>query len=62
MEGFEAQVQAANRPGIEALVERLREQQARGNDALAAALERVRESRLQERLNSLADGAEELIA
>jgi CHAD domain-containing protein len=62
MEAFEAQVQAANRPGIEALVARLRAQQARGNDALAAALERIREERLHERLHSLADGAEELLA
>jgi hypothetical protein len=55
-------VQANNRPGIEALVERLRAQQARGNDALAAALEQVRESRLHERLHSLCEGAEELVA
>jgi CHAD domain-containing protein len=61
MEGFEAQVQAGNRPGIDALVARLRVQQASGNDALAAALEHVRECRLKERLDSLADGAEELV-
>jgi CHAD domain-containing protein len=60
MEGFEAQVQAANRPGIDALVQRLRAQQARGNEILAAALEHVDECRLHERLLSLADGAEEL--
>jgi CHAD domain-containing protein len=62
METFEAAVQATNRPGIEALVDRLRARQARGNDALAAALERVRECELHDRLLSLCDGAEELIA
>jgi CHAD domain-containing protein len=62
MEAFEAQVQATLRPGIDALVARLRAQQARGNDALAAALEDMRENDLHARLLSLADGAEELIA
>ena len=62
MEGFEAQVQAAVRPGIEALVARLRERQARGNDTLAGALEDIRENDLHARLRSLADGAEELVA
>jgi CHAD domain-containing protein len=61
MEAFEAQVQATLRPGIDALVERLRAQQARGNDTLAAALENIRENDLHARLLSLADGAEELI-
>ena len=36
MEAFERDVQATNRPGIDALVARLRQRQARGNDALAA--------------------------
>jgi CHAD domain-containing protein len=62
MEAFEKEVQAAVRPGIDALVARLRERQARGNDTLAAALEHVRESDLHARLQSLADGAEELVA
>jgi CHAD domain-containing protein len=62
MEGFEAQVQATLRPGIDALVERLRGRQARGNDTLAAALEHIRENDLHARLRSLADGAEELVA
>ena len=62
MQGFEAQVQATLRPGIEALVDRLRGQQARGNETLAAALEEIRENDLRERLLSLADGAEELLA
>ena len=62
MEAFEADVQAVNRPGIDALVARLRERQARGNETLAAALEHVIESELHRRLHSLADGAEELVA
>jgi CHAD domain-containing protein len=62
METFEAAVQAANRPGIEALVARLRALQARANDTLAAALEHVRECGLRDRLHSLCDGAEELLA
>jgi CHAD domain-containing protein len=61
MEAFEREVQAAVRPGIDALVARLRARQARGNDALAAALEHVRDSDLRARLRSLADGAEELV-
>jgi CHAD domain-containing protein len=61
MEEFEQQVQAAVRPGIDALVERLRARQARGNGTLAAALEHVQECDLHARLRSLADGAEELL-
>lgn len=61
MEGFEAQVQATLRPGIDALVARLRAQQTRGNEVLAAALEEIRASDLHARLHSLADGAEELL-
>ena len=57
MEAFERDVQAANRPGIDALVARLRKRQARGNDALAAALQTAREHELQARLHSLCDGA-----
>jgi CHAD domain-containing protein len=62
MEAFEAAVQAVNRPGIDALVARLRERQAHGNVTLAAALEHVGESDLRRRLHSLAGGAEELVA
>jgi hypothetical protein len=62
MEAFEADVQAVNRPGIDALVARLRERQARGNVTLAAALQHIGESDLHSRLLSLADGAEELVA
>jgi CHAD domain-containing protein len=62
MEEFEQHVLAAVRPGIEALVARLRARQARGNDTLAAALDHIRECDLHARLHSLADGAEEMIA
>jgi CHAD domain-containing protein len=61
MEAFEAGIQATNRPGIDALVARLRQRQARGNDTLAAALEDVREHELHARLHSLCDGALELV-
>jgi CHAD domain-containing protein len=59
MEELEKQIQATLRPGIDALVERLRARQAHGNDTLAAALEHVQECDLHARLLSLADGAEE---
>jgi CHAD domain-containing protein len=62
MEALEAAVQAANRPGIEALLERQRARQTRGNETLAAALEYARECELHDRLLSLCDGAQELIA
>lgn len=61
MEELEKDFQVAYRPGLEALVARLRERQAAGNDALATALEHVAVGRLHERLHSLADGAEELL-
>jgi CHAD domain-containing protein len=61
MEAFERDVQATNRPGIQALLARLRRRQARGNDALAAALEDLRENDLHARLHSLCDGALEVV-
>ena len=61
MQALEAAVQATNRPGIVALVERQRARQAAGNATLVAALEHVRESDLHARLHSLADGAEEAL-
>jgi CHAD domain-containing protein len=62
MEELEQAFQVAYRPGLEALVERLRARQARGNAVLAAALDHIEECRLHDRLRSLADGAAELIA
>ena len=61
MEELEKHFQAVHRPGLEALVARLRQRQAAGNDALATELEHVAVGRLHERLHSLADGAEELL-
>jgi CHAD domain-containing protein len=61
MEELEAAMQAANRPGIEALVKRQRARQAAGNATLQAALEHTREADLHTRLHSLADGAEEAL-
>jgi CHAD domain-containing protein len=61
METLEVAVQAANRPGIHALLERQRARQAAGNAALQAALEHAREADLHARLHSLADGAEEAL-
>jgi CHAD domain-containing protein len=62
MEELEKNFQAVHRPGLEALVARLRQRQAAGNDALATELEHMAVGRLHERLHSLADGAEELLA
>jgi CHAD domain-containing protein len=62
MEAFAASVQTANRPGLEALVARLRDRQTRGNAALAAALDDAVEHNLHARLHSLADGAQEVVA
>jgi CHAD domain-containing protein len=61
MEELEQAFLVAYRPGLEALVERLKLRQARGNDTLAAALEHIAEVRLHDRLQSLADGADELV-
>jgi CHAD domain-containing protein len=61
MLALEAELQVANRPGIEALVARQRQRQARGNDTLEAALDHMRESELAARLESLCDGALELM-
>lgn len=44
-------------PGLDVILERLRAEQAAGNERLAAALERARAERLDERLQALAAGA-----
>jgi CHAD domain-containing protein len=62
MEAFERDVLATNRPGIDALVERLRARQALGNEILAAALADTDSSDLHGRLHSLCDGALEAVA
>ena len=61
MEELEKAFQVAYRPGLDALVDRLRARQAAGNDTLDAALEHLRECNLHARLHSLADGAEEAL-
>jgi CHAD domain-containing protein len=55
LQTLEDAVPAAARPGIEALLERVRERQARGNETLAAALERMGENKLERRLQALTE-------
>ena len=61
MAEFATKVTAAQRPGVERLLERQRERQAKGNEILAAELERVERRELHERLLALADLAEQAI-
>ena len=56
---FSKSLVAANRPGVARLVEDLRERQTRGNEALAAELDRTAQRGLRERLLALADAADE---
>jgi CHAD domain-containing protein len=58
LRAFSKALSAANKPGVARLIEEQRTRQTRGNEALAAALERVRERGLHERLLALADAAE----
>jgi len=57
LEDFSKALLPAARPGIARLVEELRERQGRGNEAVAAALDRARTRGLHERLLALADAA-----
>ena len=57
LQAFSKALAAANKPGVARLVEDLRARQTRGNEVLAAALERARERGLHERLHALADAA-----
>jgi CHAD domain-containing protein len=59
LEAFSKAVAAANRPGVARMVEDLRARQSRGNELLAAELERAAQRGLRERLLALADAAEE---
>lgn len=59
MRTFARGVTAAQRPGVERLIERLGERQAAGNATLAVALDEVEASDLHGRLLALADAAEE---
>jgi len=58
LQTFSKALLAANRPGVARLVEDLRERQVRGNELLAAELERARERGLHGRLLALADAAD----
>jgi len=58
LQAFSKALLAANKPGVARLVEDMRARQSRGNELLAAALERARERGLHERLLALADEAE----
>jgi len=58
LEGFSKALLAANKPGVARLVEDLRGRQSRGNEVLAAELERADARGLHERLLALADAAE----
>jgi CHAD domain-containing protein len=58
--GFERAAKAltsAERPGINLLLDDLRDEQADANDVVAAALERIRADGLEERLEALAASA-----
>ena len=58
LQAFSKTLAAANKPGVARLVEDMRARQSRGNELLAAALERARERGLHERLLALADASE----
>src|SRR3954464_11734250 len=57
LEEFAAAVKDADRPGVEVFAERVRAEQAAGNDALAAALAEIEETDLHGRLAALAASA-----
>ena len=58
LRAFSRTLVAAAKPGVARLVEDQRARQSRGNDVLAAALERAGERGLHERLLALADAAD----
>jgi CHAD domain-containing protein len=58
MAAFATKVTATQRPGVERLLEHQRERQARGNELLAAELDRMERRDLHARLMALADSAE----
>ena len=57
LRSFSKALAAGNKPGVARLIEEQRARQSRGNEMLAAELERVRERGLHERLLALADAA-----
>ena len=58
LQRFEAAVAEADRPGVESLVGRLREEQAAANATVARALEEMQRSDLRGRVRALCDAAE----
>jgi CHAD domain-containing protein len=58
LQAFAKELVPANRPGVARLVADTRALQTRGNEVLAAELERVEQRGLRERLLALADAAE----
>jgi CHAD domain-containing protein len=56
---FSKSLTPANRHGVKRLIEELEERQARGNELLAAELERAEQRGLNGRLEALADAADE---
>jgi CHAD domain-containing protein len=58
LQAFSRVLVAANKPGVARLVEEQRARQSRGNEVLAAELERMRERGLHDRLLALADAAD----
>jgi CHAD domain-containing protein len=57
LEEFAEAVKAADRPGVEVFAERVRGEQAAGNEVLAAALAEIEETDLRGRLAALAASA-----
>ena len=62
LQDFSRALSAANKPGVARLIDEQRARQTRGNEALAATLERVHERGLHERLLALAEAAEAAVA
>src|SRR3954449_8307610 len=56
LEKMEAELGAAEQPGLEVLATELRDEQARGNERLAAALAEAQQNDLRSRLAALARG------
>ncbi len=59
LEAVRADIDPAHRPGIQTVMDRVRRQQAAGNDLLRRALEQAERSLLAQRLDELADAAVE---
>jgi CHAD domain-containing protein len=57
LEEFATAVKEADRPGVEVFAERVRAEQATGNEVLSAALTRIQETDLRGRLDALAASA-----